>query len=97
MGKHGKTPGQVFVMKRLANYQADIALRRIPRGRDRVPPNVPITLGEGGALAFYGASSGYRFTFMGKTGDVNSPAAMFTRKAGLRAGQDAAWSCTARG
>ena len=36
-------------------------------------------------LTFYGASSGYRFTFMGKKGE-SSPAEMFTR-AGLRAGQ----------
>ncbi len=43
------------------------------------------TLGEGGVLAFYGASSGYRFTFMGKPGN-SSPAKMFT-KASLRAGQ----------
>ena len=43
------------------------------------------TLGDGGVLTFYGASSGYRFTFMGKKGE-SSPAEMFTR-AGLRAGQ----------
>ncbi|WOJ95604.1 AMP-binding protein [Congregibacter brevis] len=41
-------------------------------------------LGEGGVLAFYGASSGYRFSFMGKSGS-SSPAAMFAR-AGLRSG-----------
>ena len=41
-------------------------------------------LGEGGVLAFYGASSGYRFSFMGKSGQA-APGAMFER-AGLRAG-----------
>ncbi len=41
-------------------------------------------LGEGGVLTFYGASSGYRFSFMGKAG-ASTPAAMFKR-AGLRAG-----------
>jgi acrylyl-CoA reductase (NADPH)/3-hydroxypropionyl-CoA dehydratase/3-hydroxypropionyl-CoA synthetase len=41
-------------------------------------------LGEGGVLTFYGASSGYRFSFMGKSGS-STPAAMFER-AGLRAG-----------
>jgi acrylyl-CoA reductase (NADPH)/3-hydroxypropionyl-CoA dehydratase/3-hydroxypropionyl-CoA synthetase len=41
-------------------------------------------LGENGVLTFYGASSGYRFSFMGKPG-TSSPAAMFQR-AGLRAG-----------
>lgn len=44
-------------------------------------------LGDGGVLAFYGASSGYRFTFMGKRGH-SSPSEMF-RKAGLRAGKTA--------
>ena len=42
-------------------------------------------LGENGVLAFYGASSGYRFTFLGK-GGASSPATMF-RRAGLRPGQ----------
>ena len=42
-------------------------------------------LGDGGVLAFYGASSGYRFTFLGKPG-ASSPATMF-RRAGLRPGQ----------
>ena len=42
-------------------------------------------LGDNGVLAFYGASSGYRFTFMGKSG-ASSPAKMFQR-AGLRAGK----------
>ena len=42
-----------------------------------------LTLGENGVLTFYGASSGYRFSFMGKPG-ASTPAAMFER-AGLRA------------
>jgi acrylyl-CoA reductase (NADPH)/3-hydroxypropionyl-CoA dehydratase/3-hydroxypropionyl-CoA synthetase len=42
-------------------------------------------LGDNGVLAFYGASSGYRFTFMGKSGS-STPAKMFQR-AGLRAGK----------
>ena len=41
-------------------------------------------LGQGGVLAFYGASSGYRFSFMGKSGAC-VPAEIFTR-AGLRGG-----------
>lgn len=41
-------------------------------------------LGDGGVLAFYGASSGYRFSFMGKPGSCKS-AEIFAR-AGLRAG-----------
>ncbi|NBD96498.1 MAG: AMP-binding protein [Gammaproteobacteria bacterium] len=42
-------------------------------------------LGPGGVLTFFGATSGYRFSFMGKPGDER-PDTMFTR-AGLRAGQ----------
>ena len=42
-------------------------------------------LGENGVLAFYGASSGYRFTFLGKSG-ASSPATMF-RRAGMRPGK----------
>jgi len=42
-------------------------------------------LAEGGELTFYGASSGYHFTFVGKSGAV-SPEAML-RRAGLRAGE----------
>ncbi len=42
-------------------------------------------LAEGGALAFYGASSGYHFTFAGKPG-LSTPSAMLHR-AGLRAGE----------
>jgi len=41
-------------------------------------------LGDGGVLTFYGASSGYRFSFMGKPG-ASTPSAMFERE-GLRAG-----------
>ncbi|MGF1466729.1 MAG: AMP-binding protein [Sandaracinaceae bacterium] len=42
-------------------------------------------LGEGGVLTFFGASSGYRFSFIGKPG-VSKAAAMLAR-AGLRAGR----------
>jgi len=42
-------------------------------------------LAEGGALAFYGASSGYHLTFVGKAGTA-SPEAMLQR-AGARAGE----------
>ncbi len=42
-------------------------------------------LAEGGALTFYGASSGYHFTFAGKDG-AEAPAAML-RRAQLRAGE----------
>ena len=42
-------------------------------------------LEQGGSLTFYGASSGYHFTFVGKDGSA-SPEAML-RRAGLRAGE----------
>ena len=42
-------------------------------------------LAPGGTLAFYGASSGYHFTFLGKPGAA-APAVML-RRAGLRAGE----------
>ncbi|MFK7957936.1 MAG: enoyl-CoA hydratase-related protein, partial [Lysobacterales bacterium] len=42
-------------------------------------------LGEGGVLTFFGASSGYRFSFMGKPGA--QPVASMLRNARLRAGQ----------
>ncbi|MBV8971503.1 MAG: enoyl-CoA hydratase/isomerase family protein, partial [Sphingomonadaceae bacterium] len=42
-------------------------------------------LDEGGVIAFYGASSGYHFTFVGKSGSVAPQEAL--RRAGLRAGE----------
>ncbi|MEM6709858.1 MAG: AMP-binding protein [Pseudomonadota bacterium] len=42
-------------------------------------------LGDGGILTFFGASSGYRFSFMGKPG-AERPTTML-RRAGLKAGQ----------
>ena len=42
-------------------------------------------LGDGGVLAFYGASSGYHFTFVGKSGSVAPEAAL--RRARVRAGE----------
>jgi len=52
---------------------------------ERAFPRSFQALGDNGVLTFYGASSGYRFSFMGKAG-ASTPAAMFAR-AGLRAGQ----------
>ncbi len=42
-------------------------------------------LGEGGVVAFYGASSGYHFTFVGKPGSIAPEAAL--RRARVRAGE----------
>ncbi len=42
-------------------------------------------LGDGGVLTFYGATSGYRFSFMGKAG--SAPTANMLARAGLRSGK----------
>ncbi|MEM1090444.1 MAG: AMP-binding protein [Pseudomonadota bacterium] len=42
-------------------------------------------LGDGGILTFFGASTGYRFSFMGKNGEEEVPQTL--RRARLRAGQ----------
>jgi acrylyl-CoA reductase (NADPH)/3-hydroxypropionyl-CoA dehydratase/3-hydroxypropionyl-CoA synthetase len=51
---------------------------------ERAFPRSFQALGDNGVLTFYGASSGYRFSFMGKRG-ASTPAEMFERT-GLRAG-----------
>ena len=63
---------------RLADYAVSHA------GETAFPRSFQL-LEQGGALTFYGASSGYHFTFVGKTG-AESPEAML-RRAGLRAGE----------
>jgi len=63
---------------RLADYAVSHA------GETAFPRSFQL-LAEGGALAFYGASSGYHLTFVGKPGTA-SPEAMLQR-AGARAGE----------
>jgi acrylyl-CoA reductase (NADPH)/3-hydroxypropionyl-CoA dehydratase/3-hydroxypropionyl-CoA synthetase len=63
---------------RLADYVVSHA------GELSFPRSVQL-LEEGGALAFYGASSGYHFTFAGKPGSV--PVATMLERAQLRAGE----------
>ena len=63
---------------RLADYAVSHA------GETAFPRSFQL-LEQGGELTFYGASSGYHFTFVGKPGSA-SPEAML-RKAGLRAGE----------
>ena len=76
--------GEAFVAEAemLAGGQIDYSVSHA--GETAFPRSFQL-LGENGVLTFYGASSGYRFTFMGKSG-ASSPAAQFS-KAGLRAGQ----------
>ena len=52
---------------------------------ERAFPRAFQLLGDGGVLTFFGATSGYRFSFMGKPGSAR-PEAMLSR-ARLRAGQ----------
>ena len=63
---------------RLADYAVSHA------GEQAFPRSFQL-LADGGVLAFYGASSGYHFTFMGKPGTA-SPEAML-RRAGLTGGE----------
>ena len=63
---------------RLADYAVSHA------GETAFPRSFQL-LADGGALAFYGASSGYHFTFVGKRGTA-TPEAML-RAAALRAGE----------
>jgi len=63
---------------RLADYV-------VSHAGERAFPRSFQLLAEGGKLAFYGASSGYHFSFMGKTGEA-SPQDMLSRAA-LRGGE----------
>ena len=76
--------GEAFVAEaeRLTGGQIDYSVSHA--GETAFPRSFQL-LGDGGVLTFYGASSGYRFTFMGKSGR-STPAEQFS-KAGLRAGQ----------
>ncbi|MDB2434345.1 AMP-binding protein [Luminiphilus sp.] len=76
--------GEAFVVEAeaLAGGQIDYSVSHA--GETAFPRSFQL-LGENGVLTFYGASSGYRFTFMGKSG-ATTPAVQFS-KAGLRAGQ----------
>ncbi|MBL6704011.1 MAG: AMP-binding protein, partial [Pseudomonadales bacterium] len=76
--------GEPFVAEaeRLVGGQIDYSVSHA--GETAFPRSFQL-LGDNGVLTFYGASSGYRFTFMGKSG-ASTPAAQFS-KAGLRAGQ----------
>jgi acrylyl-CoA reductase (NADPH)/3-hydroxypropionyl-CoA dehydratase/3-hydroxypropionyl-CoA synthetase len=75
--------GEAFVDFVRAQAGGDINYVVSHAGENAFPRSFQ-ALGENGVLTFYGASSGYRFSFMGKAG-TSTPAAMFER-AGLRAG-----------
>jgi len=75
--------GQEFVEHARGQAGGDIDYVVSHAGENAFPRSFQV-LGDGGVLTFYGASSGYRFSFMGKAGTA-APADMFER-AGLRAG-----------
>jgi acrylyl-CoA reductase (NADPH)/3-hydroxypropionyl-CoA dehydratase/3-hydroxypropionyl-CoA synthetase len=64
-----------------ANEGAPIDVVVSSVGRDLFPRMIDL-LGPGGRLVFYGATSGYTLTFLGKAG--RAPAAEMLRRAGLR-------------
>jgi acrylyl-CoA reductase (NADPH)/3-hydroxypropionyl-CoA dehydratase/3-hydroxypropionyl-CoA synthetase len=66
---------------RAANDGAPIDVVVSSVGRDLFPRMIEL-LGPGGRLVFYGATSGYTLTFLGKPG--TAPAAEMLRRAGLR-------------
>ncbi|HXH84682.1 MAG TPA: AMP-binding protein, partial [Candidatus Tectomicrobia bacterium] len=70
-----------LVRERNGGLPIDVVVSSV--GRDLFPRMVDL-LGDGGRLVFYGATSGYTLTFLGKPGAA-PPAAML-RRAGLRPG-----------
>jgi acrylyl-CoA reductase (NADPH)/3-hydroxypropionyl-CoA dehydratase/3-hydroxypropionyl-CoA synthetase len=75
--------GRDFVAEARAQAGGDIDYVVSHAGENAFPRSFQL-LGDGGVLTFYGASSGYRFSFMGKSGQATA-SEMFDR-AGLRAG-----------
>ena len=71
----------VAASRELAGGDIDYAVSHA--GENAFPRSFQL-LGDGGVMAFFGASSGYRFTFMGKSG-ASTPRDMLQR-AGMRAG-----------
>jgi acrylyl-CoA reductase (NADPH)/3-hydroxypropionyl-CoA dehydratase/3-hydroxypropionyl-CoA synthetase len=70
-----------------AQHDGHLADYVVSHAGERAFPRSFQLLEEGGALTFYGASSGYHFTFVGKPGAV-APDAML-RRAAVRAGEAA--------
>jgi len=77
--------GEAIVERYRAMNEGRLADYVVSHAGERAFPRSFQLLAEGGALAFYGASSGYHFSFMGKPGEV-APAQMLAR-AGLRGGE----------
>ncbi|MBB6225873.1 acrylyl-CoA reductase (NADPH)/3-hydroxypropionyl-CoA dehydratase/3-hydroxypropionyl-CoA synthetase [Polymorphobacter multimanifer] len=88
-GKDDWTAWEAAGEPMLAEYRAmnggKLADYAVSHAGETAFPRTFQMLGEGGVLAFYGASSGYHLSFMGKPGAV-SPEAMLA-KAGARGGE----------
>jgi acrylyl-CoA reductase (NADPH)/3-hydroxypropionyl-CoA dehydratase/3-hydroxypropionyl-CoA synthetase len=79
--------GESLVAAFRAQHEGQLADFVVSHAGERAFPRSFQLLAEGGALTFYGASSGYHFTFVGKPGR-RTPAAMLQR-AQVRAGEAA--------
>ncbi len=77
--------GQVMVDEYRALNNGKLADFAVSHAGETAFPRSFQMLGEGGRLAFYGASSGYHLSFMGKPG--GSTAEKMLRKAGARGGE----------
>ncbi|MEM6828235.1 MAG: AMP-binding protein, partial [Pseudomonadota bacterium] len=77
--------GEKLVERYRAMSGGKLADYVVSHAGERAFPRSFQLLEEGGTLAFYGASSGYHFSFMGKPGET-SPEDMMAR-AGLRGGE----------
>jgi acrylyl-CoA reductase (NADPH)/3-hydroxypropionyl-CoA dehydratase/3-hydroxypropionyl-CoA synthetase len=77
--------GEAMLAQFRAQHDGRLADYVVSHAGERAFPRSFQLLAEGGALTFYGASSGYHFTFAGKAG-ASTPTAMLG-KAQLRAGE----------
>jgi acrylyl-CoA reductase (NADPH)/3-hydroxypropionyl-CoA dehydratase/3-hydroxypropionyl-CoA synthetase len=67
LGPPGRQPGRISSPRRAKQAGGDIDYVVSHAGENAFPRSFQL-LGDGGVLTFYGASSGYRFSFMGKPG-----------------------------
>ncbi len=77
--------GEALLAQFRAQHEGRLADYVVSHAGEQAFPRSFQLLAEGGVLTFYGASSGYHFTFAGKVG-ASTPTAML-RKAQLRAGE----------
>jgi len=83
--KEWETQGEALLDQYRAINDGKLADFVVSHAGERAFPRSFQLLAEGGRLAFYGASSGYHFSFMGKPGEVRPEEIM--ERAGLRGGE----------